>query len=47
MKLCGIVLIILDLVNLDVLDPVNLHEGHDRRFCLTLILFYVEFIIVI
>ena len=47
MKLCEFALIILDLVNLYVLDPVNLHGGHDRRFCLTLILFYVEFIIAI
>ena len=47
MKLCEFALIILDLVNLDVFDPVNLHGGHVRRFCLILILFYVEFIIVV
>ena len=42
-----IVLIILDLVYLDVLYSVNLHDGHNCWLCPILVLFYVEFIIVI
>ena len=47
MKKCDFALIIPTLVDLDVLDPVNHHGGHVRWFCLILILFYVEFILVV